>query len=150
MKTVRLVLVGFGNVGKAFVELICNKKQELADRYGFDLLITGVATGHHGCAVNPVGIDPTRLLELAHDGGNYSILNTLPGIEDSHTMIEACPGDVLLENSPVNHESGQPAISHLKIGFENFFCDWGDDIRALPTTSPAPLLFWHTHRWVLL
>jgi homoserine dehydrogenase len=117
MKTVRLVMVGLGNVGKAFVELICNKKRELADHYGISLLITGVATAHHGCAVDPAGIDTTRLLELAHANGDYSILNTLPDIKDSLRLIEVCQGDVLLENSPVNHESGQPAIDHLIRGF---------------------------------
>jgi homoserine dehydrogenase len=118
MKTVRLVMVGFGNVGKAFVRLICDKDQELKNQYGFDLLITGVSTGHHGCAVDPAGIDPVRLLEIAGSGGDLKQLNTIPGIEDSTKLIEACPGDVLMENTPVNHETGQPAIDHLERGLK--------------------------------
>jgi homoserine dehydrogenase len=118
MKTVRLIMVGFGNVGKAFVELVCDKEQELADRYDLRLLITGVASGHHGCACEPGGLDPTRLLEIANKRGAFSDLNTLPEIHDSLALIDACPGDVLLENTPVNHMTGQPAIDHLKRGFE--------------------------------
>jgi homoserine dehydrogenase len=118
MKTVRLVMVGFGNVGKAFVELLGNKQQELADKYGIQLLITGVASGQHGCAANSNGIDTTRLLTIANAHGNYSVLNTIPGVRDSLALINACPGDVLMENTPVNHVTGQPAVDHLILGFE--------------------------------
>jgi homoserine dehydrogenase len=117
MKTVRLVMIGFGNVGKAFVELICKKKQELADHYGVSLLITGIATAHHGCAVNPAGIDTIRLLEISRGGEDLSLLSMQHDIKDSLSMIDAAQGDVLLENSPVNHENGQPAIEHLIRGF---------------------------------
>jgi len=34
-------------------------------------------------------------------------------------FIQACPGDILFENSPVNYETGQPAISHLQAALEN-------------------------------
>jgi homoserine dehydrogenase len=118
MKTVRLIMVGFGNVGKAFVELVCDKEQELSDRYGLRLLVTGVASAHHGCACAPDGLDPSRLLEIANKRGTLSDLNTLPEINDTLALIDACPGDVLLENTPVNHMTGQPAIDHLKRGFE--------------------------------
>jgi homoserine dehydrogenase len=118
MKTIRLVMLGFGNVGKAFVELIINKQQELSDQYDIRLMVTGVASGRHGCAANPDGIDTSRLLAIANGSGDFSALNTLPGICDSITLINACPGDVLLENTPVNHVTGQPAIDHLKLGFE--------------------------------
>jgi homoserine dehydrogenase len=118
MKTIRLVMLGFGNVGKAFVELIGDKQQELADKYDIHLLVTGIASGQHGCAANPDGIEITRLLTIANARGDYSILNTIPSVRDSLTLINACPGDVLLENTPVNHETGQPAIDHLKLGFE--------------------------------
>lgn len=110
-------MIGFGNVGRAFVELICNKEQELADHYGISLMITGIATAHHGCAVNPSGIDMVRLMTISRNGEDLSGLSTQPGIIDAFSMIDACEGDVLLENSPVNHESGQPAIDHLIRGF---------------------------------
>ena len=118
MKTIRLVMLGFGNVGKAFVELIDQKEQELADKYDIHLLVTGIASGKHGCAANPDGIDITQLLTIGNTRGDYSILNTIPGVRDSKTLINNCPGDVLLENTPVNHDTGQPAIEHLRLGFE--------------------------------
>jgi homoserine dehydrogenase len=118
MKTVRLLMVGFGNVGKAFVSLVGEKQLELSEQYGFRLILTGIASGHHGCAANPEGLDPTRLLSISNGHGNYSELNVLDGVTDSFSLINACPGDVLFENTPVNHHTGQPAIDHLKLGFE--------------------------------
>jgi homoserine dehydrogenase len=118
MKVVRLAMVGFGNVGKAFVDLIGDKQQELSDLYGIHFIITGVASGKHGCAADPDGIDPPRLMEIAKSHGDYSVLNKIPGAKDSLSLIEACRADVLLENTPVDHETGQPAIDHLKRGFE--------------------------------
>ncbi len=110
-------MIGFGNVGKAFIQLAGDKKQELADRYGISLLITGIATAHHGCAVDPSGIDMVHLLDISRAGGNLSALSSQPDIKDTPSMIDACQGDILLENSPVNHENGQPAIDYLIRGF---------------------------------
>jgi homoserine dehydrogenase len=119
MKTIRLLLLGYGNVGKAFIELIINKQRELAEQYQINLMVTGVASGRHGCAANPDGIDLGQLMAIAQSQGDYTSLNTDPDVRDSFSLIRACYGDVLLENTPVNHETGQPAIDHLKLGFEH-------------------------------
>ena len=42
-KTVRLALVGLGNVGQAFLDLMVAKADLLADRYDLALVLTGVA-----------------------------------------------------------------------------------------------------------
>ena len=44
IRTYNLCVVGFGNVGKAFVELLGQKEQELSGRYGVACRITGVAS----------------------------------------------------------------------------------------------------------
>jgi homoserine dehydrogenase len=53
----RLCLVGFGNVGRAFAQLLLTKEAELADRYGVTVSVTGIITGSHSAAINPGGID---------------------------------------------------------------------------------------------
>ncbi len=109
MKEVRLAFVGFGNVGKALVRLFMDKDAELKDRYQIDYKITGVATGGHGIAIDPDGLNETLLLESS----NISRLSKMK-IENSLDFIQKVPADVLFENTPVNYETGQPAIDHLR------------------------------------
>ncbi len=118
MKSYRLVLVGFGNVGKAFVNLLIKKESELSNYYGITCAITGIATCRHGCAIDPEGISPDKILMTAREDGNYSRLSKENPPKSTLEFIHSCPGDVLLENTPVNHLTGQPAIDHLKLGLE--------------------------------
>ncbi len=69
MKTYRLVFIGFGNVGKAFVRLFHRKQDELANRYGLEFVITGIATRQHGYAMDPDGIPSTRILGVSETNG---------------------------------------------------------------------------------
>jgi len=118
MPVTRLALVGFGNVGQALVRLLLRKRTLLAEQYGFEFSITGIATGRHGMAIDPAGIDPERALAAAAAGGSLSELSAVPAPENVLAFIRACPADVLFENSPVNHHTGQPALDHLRAGLE--------------------------------
>ena len=44
MKQVRVALVGVGNVGKAFLQLMVEKEALLAEKYGLELVLTGPQT----------------------------------------------------------------------------------------------------------
>ncbi len=114
MKQIRCVLVGFGNVGRAFVRLIDRKQSLLRDRYGLQVSITGIATGRHGMAFNPHGLEALEAIRLVEEGGSLDALSTAPRLASTLEFIRTCPGDVLLENSPVNHQTGQPAADHLR------------------------------------
>ena len=57
MRMIPICLVGFGNVGKAFVRLLEKKRPILRDQFGFETVITGIATGNHGCAIDLSGLD---------------------------------------------------------------------------------------------
>ncbi len=118
MKEFRLALVGFGNVGKAFVRLLVGKKQILQDQFGTAFKVTGIATGHHGLAVDPAGIDIQRALSLADAGQSLSILSAETAPASVLDFIDCCPADILFENSPVNHTTGQPAVAYLKKALE--------------------------------
>jgi homoserine dehydrogenase len=119
MKQVRLALVGFGNVGRAFARLLLRKRSQLTGSFDFDFLVTGIATGRHGKALNPGGIDLIRALELAEAGQPLDELSTLPAADSMAAFIRTCPADVLFESIPVNHHTGQPASDYLRIGLES-------------------------------
>jgi homoserine dehydrogenase len=114
MKRYKLAFLGFGNVGKALARLFLEKEAELRQRYDLAVTTTGIATGHHGMAVDTGGIDLRRALEAA----NYSDLSGQPAPKDMLDFIRCSEADVLFENSPVNYETGQPAVDHLRLALE--------------------------------
>lgn len=110
MADISFALVGFGNVGRAFVRLLKRKNSAIRAQYGLDFRITGIATGRHGMAINPQGLD----LERALNAEDLSSLSAAPPPASVDEFIRRCPADFLFENSPVNHETGQPALDHIR------------------------------------
>lgn len=108
-----LCLIGFGNVARSFVRLLECKHGLLREKYGLMYSITGIATGSHGFAVNPKGLDIRQALEKVERGESIDSISNSP-ISDSLSVIEASRANILFENSPVNYESGQPAIDHVR------------------------------------
>jgi homoserine dehydrogenase len=85
------------------------KEAVLEKEYGITFSITGIATGKHGFAVNPQGLDIQKALSLVESGGSIASLST-SAVQDSLAVIRQSQADVMFENSPVNHTTGQPAI----------------------------------------
>ncbi len=94
----RVALIGYGNVGKAFARLLDSK------RTAYPFRIVAVHTARHGTAYNPKGIG----LEPQWSEGATSIGEFLDGAQ----------ADVAIEITTLNPENGQPAISHIKAAFE--------------------------------
>jgi len=115
-RMVSLVLVGFGNVGRAVARLLLQKNSELKSKYGLDVQVNGIITGKHGSAIDPAGISLTRALELAESGMPLDTLSSNPPPADPVEFIYACPADVMLESIPVNHHTGEPALTYLRTG----------------------------------
>jgi homoserine dehydrogenase len=119
MKEVRLALVGFGNVGKALIHLLNLKQDILRHEFGFSPKIVGIATGHHGMAINPSGLDLQKAIALSESGKNLDSLSNLPQPESILDFIQKVQADVLFENSPVNHHTGQPATDYIRTALQS-------------------------------
>jgi homoserine dehydrogenase len=117
MPNYKLALLGFGNVGRAFAHLLLTKQAELKERYDITYTVTGIATLRHGTVVNPSGIDLNGALELVRSGRSVNLVTTSL-IADSLDFVRKCGADVLFENTPVNHLTGQPAIDVLRAALE--------------------------------
>jgi len=113
-----LALIGFGNVGRAFARLLARKQALLQEQYNISCKVIGIATGRHGTAIDPAGIDLERALTLAESDQSLAELSTQPAPSGMLEFIRQCPADILFEISPVNHTTGQPAIDHLKTALE--------------------------------
>ena len=120
MKQVSLALVGFGNVGQAFARLLLQKEQELMRKYGYYFIVTGIVTGSHGSAVSSGGINLTRALEVIGRGQSLNIMSEMPAPHETLDFLFASSAEVMIETSPVNHQTGQPAIDHIKAALNKF------------------------------
>ena len=113
-----IALLGFGNVGQAFVHLLEHKKDILLKNHGLSYTFTGIATAHHGMAINPRGIDIEHALQLISTGTKLDPLSSHPRMQDPFEFIHACKADVFLENTPVNYTDGEPAVSYLRAAIQ--------------------------------
>ena len=110
----RLSFIGFGNVARALVRLLERKRDLLKEKHDITYSVTGIATGRHGFAVNPDGLDPQQAVELVETGKSISALSSFP-VHDSIAVIQNSSSDVMFENSPVNTQTGQPALDHIRL-----------------------------------
>jgi len=119
MLNYRIAFLGFGNVGRALAHLLLRKRAELRARYGFTFTVTGIATGSHGIAISERGISLEQALNLLAEGGNLAALSDFP-VADGLEFARYVPAEVLFENTPVNYENGEPAVSHIRTALERY------------------------------
>lgn len=108
-----LALIGFGNVARSLARLLIRKQDLLKSKYDVTFFFTGISTGRHGFAVNPQGLDIQKALELVENEKSISELSVLP-VNDSLAVIKHSSANVMFENSPVNTQTGQPALDHIR------------------------------------
>ena len=115
MQSVRLALIGFGNVGQGLAQILLERGQSYADQFGLRFSIVAVNDLLRGCAYDPQGLDLAALLQAKDFSG-------LPGGGagwDALSTITRSNADVLVELSFTNLQTGQPAISHVRAALEN-------------------------------
>jgi len=113
----KLAFIGFGNVARALARLLLRKEELLKSKFDITFSATGIATGSHGFAVNPDGLDLLKCVEITEAGGSLDELSTKP-VSNSIEVIQNSQADMMFENSPVNHTTGQPAIDHVRAALE--------------------------------
>ncbi len=119
MKVVQVALVGFGNVGQALASLLEKKQQTLIEHHGFSTRITGITTSRHGTAIDPCGIDADKAIRLVRTGQTLTPLSQEESPKSVLDFIRKVPADVMFENTPVNHATGQPAVDYLHTALES-------------------------------
>ena len=115
MKTCRIAMLGFGVAGQAFSKILLDKKDEIARDTGYEVLVTAIATGSHGCLVDPAGIDLGIALQEYQRDGRFDETRADYSNWDSLAVAEQADYDALLEMTPINIRTGQPALDHLRI-----------------------------------
>ena len=118
MKPFRIALLGFGVAGQAFSRILLEKKDEVARDTGYEVLVTAISTGSHGCLVDPDGIDLGIALDEYVSTGHFDTSRSDFSTWNSIDVVERAAYDAVLEMTPINIHTGQPAIDHLRIAMK--------------------------------
>lgn len=115
----RLAIIGFGNVGQEFARMLLSRRDWLLKSKSLDVEVLAIATKSKGCLVSKKALDLDRALtEMMNEGSLKSYGHE---VTDSNPlkMIKDCDADIMVELSPLNIESGQPAIDHIRAAMES-------------------------------
>ncbi len=111
VRTVRVCLLGFGHVARAFCELLARQEAVLAERHGLRVLVSGVGT-RHGSLLAPEGLTPAAVLaaigRAAAPPGPHR-----PAAE----LLGASGADVLVELTVMQKDFAPQATAHLEVAF---------------------------------
>jgi homoserine dehydrogenase len=127
----RLALIGFGHVGRRFAELLGGRYGRILRRAGVTARVTAIATGRHGLAVDGRGLPLKRALALVRDGGSLETLHRGAPVGSTRALVATAPYDVLVELSPLEPHTGEPATAHLAAALKRG--------RHVVTTNKGPV-----------
>ncbi|MEM2103304.1 MAG: homoserine dehydrogenase [Candidatus Bathyarchaeia archaeon] len=114
----RIVLVGFGTVGRSLAKIFLSRKDELFKLYGFRPRVVAIADSA-GVAINPKGLDLEKMLMLKAKKGTVAADPAYGHLEMlALDAIESVEAEAVVEVSPTNIQDGEPAMSHIKKAFK--------------------------------
>lgn len=108
---VRLGLVGFGAVARAFAALLAVEEAHLHS-LGVAVRVVGVCTARSGSRIDPDGLDLRELLARAEHRTPHG-----PPLGAERFAAE-CPADVIVETLPLEPHMGEPAASVIRAALQ--------------------------------
>jgi homoserine dehydrogenase len=111
MKDVRLCLLGFGSVARAFCTLLAQQETVLAERHGLNILVTAAGT-RNGSLLAPGGMTPAAVLAAVGDAPDPP-----QAARSAHDLIAASRADVLVELTVMEKDFAPVATGHIESAF---------------------------------
>ena len=126
----RIILVGFGVVGKGVTTILTRKLAERVKNYGFNPKIVAIAD-IDGAVINPRGLSPQKLEALKQTSPISSDPEFGHPEMSAIDVIESVEAEVVVEVTPVNIKNAEPALSHITKAFKRG--------KHVVTTNKGPL-----------
>lgn len=110
----RIIIIGFGTVGKTFASILHERRDELLKSFGLRPRIVAIVD-RGGAAVDPSGLNPEEVSKAKQLHGSVSGAKGFgrPGVTGSD-VIRDVEADVVVEVSPTNIIHGEPGLSHIE------------------------------------
>ncbi len=109
----RIALIGYGRVGKAFLKLIADKNTEL---YKLDSNIQiNYVLNSKGGIYNPTGIDYNDVVNFTDKEGDIIYYTNGGSAElNFQTILSNKDIDLIIELTPTNKDTGEPGMTHIR------------------------------------
>ncbi|TMD68840.1 MAG: hypothetical protein E6I91_03645 [Chloroflexi bacterium] len=120
LPSVRLLLLGYGHVAQAFLQLLASRSDWLSNELGVYPVICGLGTRSRGLYIHPRGFEASFLAQGTDpfqqfiDHGTY--------VDNAEAFIEggkALGATLLVELTTLNPQNGQPALSYIRIALQS-------------------------------
>jgi homoserine dehydrogenase len=126
----RIIIIGFGVVGKSVTTIIARRYTEKTRDYGFNPKVVAIAD-IDGAVINSRGFSPEKLMALQQTRPISSDAEFgHPGMSVAD-VLDTVEAEVVVETTPVNIQNGEPAISHITKAFKTG--------KHVVTTNKGPL-----------
>ncbi len=113
----RIGLIGFGGVGKAFLRLIADKNHILKEE-GMELEVIYIMNSKGGI-YDPKGIDSNKLSTSLYKCKSIIECNNENKKITPDYMLERKDVDIIIELTPTNKETGEPALTYIRKALES-------------------------------
>ncbi len=112
----KIALIGCGNVGEGFLQILYEKAGWLKNQHNFEAKIVAICDKFKGSLIVPEGIDLKKLLSLLARQqriDDYDPTTKMVQV-DPLDMIENIEADVICELTPTDIKTGEPAASYIR------------------------------------
>jgi len=116
MHTVCFLLVGLGNLGRRFCQVLLEKDTLLRQRYGLHLRLVGAADSQGAAYDLALGLDLEKVVDLKQAGGTVADYPSAGRRGwQAPELVATAEADLLLEASPVNLKQGaEPGLTCVR------------------------------------
>jgi homoserine dehydrogenase len=117
-RQVKLTIIGLGNIGRRFLQVLDRKANHLDARYGLTFQVVGAADSQ-GAATDPAGLDLSTIVKFKQAGRSVAEYpeRGRPGMSPLE-LVQQIEADALCEASPVNLQDGEPGLSCMRTAME--------------------------------
>ena len=109
----RIVLIGFGNLGRGLSRAFIQKAGFLRETHGLVPCVVA-AVDEFGAAVDEKGLNLARLLNVAENKGTVTAYEGGKRGKTALDIIGNVEADVVYELTPTNIKTGEPGLTHIK------------------------------------
>jgi len=111
----KLCLIGMGNVGSCFLQLLKEKRDNIRVNFNFACRLIAIFE-HDGALIDNDGIDLDYILE---DPTNLRKNQNWKSNVKAQDLISTLGIDICIETTPTNPNSGEPALAHILEALNN-------------------------------